>query len=204
VGVKLAESNTVFKAGDLLRNAKGASVNPWKYASLIGQLSELSEEIPSGAIGFVAELIAEAQRQGEPAAWVAGRDSIFYPPDLAECGVDLDGVTVVWAKGATRAMIAADQLLRSGAFGFLTVDLGREWRVSDAALGKLRRLAEMHEAAVVFLTEKKAQEQSIGSMISLRGIVAAGPHGAVIHTTRNKHGTTGSAILTSYVRPGMH
>jgi hypothetical protein len=43
----------------------------------------------SAALSFTAQLLHEAQRQGEPVAWVQGRDSLFHPPDLAATGVDL-------------------------------------------------------------------------------------------------------------------
>lgn len=202
MGLPVKESARVFKAGELARPRVRA--NPWAFPALTGFLAELSEENPSGAVSFAAELIASAQAQGETVAWIAGRDSIFYPPDFKECGVDLDGVLVVWAQGAAKSMLAADQLLRSGAFGLLVVDLGADWRVSDAALGRLARLSELHGAAVVFLTEKLGEEQSVGSLISLRGTISrAGTLSIAIHTTKDKQGATGSLVTRRYDKPGV-
>ena len=204
MSIPLQEGVSIWKAAELRRpNSTGHS--PWTLASLGGLLSELSEEVPCGATSFAVELIVEAQARGEPVAWIAGRGSIFYPPDFAECGVDLDGLAVVWAQGAARSALATDQLLRSGAFGLIIVDLGTEWRVGDAALGRLTRLAALHDSAVVFLTVKLRDEPSIGSMISLRGAVASGSRlESVIRTVKDKRGTTDAVIRRDYdAPPGM-
>jgi hypothetical protein len=41
-------------------------------------------------------------------------------------------------------------------------------RLSDAHLGRLARQAQHHEAAVVCLTRKSAQRDSLGSLVSVR------------------------------------
>ena len=161
--------------------------------------------MPSGATSFAAELIVEAQAREEPVAWIAGCRSIFYPPDFAASGVDLDGVAVVWAKGTVESAFAVDLLLRSGSFGLIIVDLGTDWRISDSALGRLARLAELNTCAVVFLTTKHRDEQSLGSMIAVRGSVSSEPPlSSAIRIIKNKHGVTGAVVRRSFdAPPGM-
>jgi recombination protein RecA len=206
MAISLQKGVSVWKAARLHGPNSTGHASAWTFASLGGLLSELSEEVPSGATSFAADLIVEAQAQGEPVAWIAGRNSIFYPPDFAESGVDLDGVTVVWAKGAAQSMLAVDQLLRSRAFGLIIVDLGTDWSVSDSALGRFARLAELHASAVVFLTVKLRDEQSIGSMISLRGTVSSESHlSSTIRTIKDKHGATITVVRRDFdAPPGMH
>src|SRR5512134_1003926 len=90
-----------------------------------GRLVELS------AIGAVATLtcavglVLEAQQQGEPVAWIAITGTSFYPPDLADSGVDLAALIVVRAPELLAGVRATERLVRSGAFGLAVVDLVR-------------------------------------------------------------------------------
>ena len=74
-GRSLAEI-PVFRAASLKTAPGGGS---WRFDNLVGILAEISEEAPSGAVSFVAEIIAEAQGQNEPVAWVAGRTPSSFP-----------------------------------------------------------------------------------------------------------------------------
>lgn len=196
----------IFRAVDL-EPARGGG--PWRFDSLMGVLAEISEETPSGAVSFTAEIIAEAQALGEPAAWISGEDSIFYPPDFVERGIDLASVAVIHAGGGQAdALTAAEWLLRSGAIGLLVVDAGDGWKVSDAALGRLQKLAERIRAAVVFLTRKCAREPSLGSRISLRCFVVKSceaPLQVDIHVIRDKRANFSSRMSRRYHGPsGMY
>src|SRR5579859_5985988 len=91
----------------------------WSLATLSGRLCELSG---GAAVTFAFYLIAEAQRGGEPAAWIGTPLSCFFPPDAAGGGVDLEALVVVRAPDAAQVARAADQLARSGAFGVLVLD----------------------------------------------------------------------------------
>ena len=142
----------VFRAATLGKAKGGGS---WRFDNLIGILAEVSEEKPSGAVSFAAEIIVEAQAQNEPVAWVAGTESIFFPPDLQERGVDLSAVAVVRVNGETDSLTAAEWLVRSGAMGLVIVDLGERGNVDDASLGRLLKLAERNLCAVLFLTRKR-------------------------------------------------
>ncbi len=90
-----------------------------------GQLLELSGGGP-GKLSTAARLVARAQAEGEPVAWVAARGGAgFYPPDFARAGVDLARLVVVRVppEQGSRALVRASEvLLRSGAFGLVVID----------------------------------------------------------------------------------
>jgi recombination protein RecA len=140
----------------------------WTLPALAGGLVELSAE-PSGApLTFAFRLVLDAQRRGEPAAWVAPRSRAFFPPDVAAAGIDLAALPVVWAAHALEAARAADLLLRSGGFGLIVLDLGPGSELPLHAVTRLSGLALRHGATVVLLTEKKEERPSLGSLVSLR------------------------------------
>lgn len=141
----------------------------WSCAELAGRLCELSAGRATAALSVAFGLILEAQRAGEPVAWVSATASTFYPPDAAAGGVDLAALVVVRAKGAHSAGRAADVLLRSGAYGLVVLDLPMGAGLPNALQGRLVQLALKHDATVLCLTEKEPDKDSLGSLISLRG-----------------------------------
>jgi hypothetical protein len=189
-----------------MKSAQGGG--SWRFDNLVGILAEISEETPSGAMSFAAEIISQAQGRNEPVAWVAGTDSIFFPPDLLQRGIDLSAITVVRAGGEVDSLSAAEWLVRSGAMGLVIVDCQGAWSVSDASLGRIQKLAERNLCAVVFLTRKRRQDPSLGSRISLRGCVtrsAAGRFAIDIHTVKDKRANSGSRQSRQYHGPsGLH
>ena len=195
----------VFKAAELRTAPSGES---WRIESLVGILAEISEETASGAVSFAADIIADAQDHNYPVAWVAGADSIFFPPDLAAHGIDLAAVTVIRAGGENDSLSAAEWLVRSGALGLVIIDAEGEWNVSDASLGRLLKLAERSQTAVVFLTRKRCTDPSLGSRIAVRGSImrsGMGPFHVVIHSVKDKRAHAGSRQGRQYNGPpGMH
>jgi recombination protein RecA len=195
----------VFRAADLKRSPENGS---WQLDSLVGILAEISEELASGAVSFAAEIMADAQDHGHPVAWVAGGDSVFFPPDLAERGIDLSAVAVIRVSGETDTLTAAEWLVRSGSFGLVLVDTEPGWKVSDAALGRLQKLAEHGQTAVVFLTRKRGNDPSLGSRISLRGCITrtgAAPFQVHVHTVKDKRSGMSSRQTRQYDGPaGLH
>jgi recombination protein RecA len=133
-----------------------------------GRLIEISSDAAGAPLSAVFRLVLEAQRAGGPTAWVGRRDFPLFPPDVAEAGVDLTALPVVWAKDAVAAASAADLLVRSGGFGLVAVDLGADGRLPLAAVGRLAALARQHGATLVLITEKDAGRPSLGSLVSLR------------------------------------
>jgi recombination protein RecA len=112
-------------------------------------------------------LTLEAQRQGEPVAWVMPKEESFYPPDAAEGGVDLDALVVVRVPDAGSVARAADRLARSGAFGLVVLDLGAA-DVPMPLQARLAGLAQKHHTALLCLTERERETPSLGSLVSLR------------------------------------
>ena len=144
------------------------SPTAWQLAAVRGRLTELSSGRDAAALTAVARLIFEAQRSEEPVAWVARADSSFYPPDLAECGIDLAALAVVRAQRTLDGAKAVDHLLRSGAFGLIVLDLGPGAWLALPVQSRLVGLSKHHDTAVVCLTEKAERDASIGSLVSLR------------------------------------
>src|SRR5262245_28367396 len=86
-------------------------------AQLGGRLVELSGTGATAALTCAIGLVLETQEQGEPVAWIAIAGASFYPPDLADSGIDLDALVVVRAPDPLAGIRVAERLLRSGAFG---------------------------------------------------------------------------------------
>jgi len=134
-----------------------------------GRLVELSSWGGSAALTLAFELVAEAQRDGEPAAWITGTfSSTFFPPDAARCGIDLDALPVVRARDAQTAARAADKLVRSGAFDLVVLDLAANAVIAVPLQTRLLGLAAKHGTTVLMLTEKQEEAPSLGSLVSLR------------------------------------
>ena len=140
----------------------------WGLPALRGRLVELSARGASATLTASIDLVIEAQRDGEPVAWIMGPQGSFYPPDVADSGVDLAALTVVRVPDVASAVRAAERLLRSGAFGLVVIDLGALAEIPIAHQGRLVTLAQAHDAAVVCITDKTAEASSIGSLVSLR------------------------------------
>jgi recombination protein RecA len=161
-GVRRAE-----EAGcDLLRPEGG-----WNRDALSGRLTEISGSGASASLTAAVELVVGAQAQGEPVAWITLPNSSFYPPDVADSGVDLESLVVVRAPNAKDAARVADRLVRSGAFGLLVLDLVQRAEMAVAMQGRLVGLAQKHDTAIICLTEKSSDSASLGSMVSLRAEV---------------------------------
>ena len=140
---------------------------PWGLGALRGRLVELSARGATATLTAAIEIVSEAQTESEPVAWLALRDGTFYPPDVAESGVDLAALVVVRALDATALARSAERLLRSGAFGLVVMDLGAA-ELSTQIQGRLVTLAQTHDAAVVCITDKTRDMASLGSLVSLR------------------------------------
>ena len=182
-------------------------VGHWDCAQLSGRLVELSGVGAVASLTAAVGLVLDAQRRGDPVAWVTLPESTFYPPDVADSGVDLDALIVIRVPIPTRraptlpspldgwrdrrrapstlsvspderaalhavaceaAARAADRLVRSGGFGLVVLDLGKDAEVSAGLQGRLAGLAQRHDSAIVCITEKPPEAASLGSMVSLR------------------------------------
>jgi recombination protein RecA len=150
------------------RGAVEPSVLRWSLEQAAGRLVEVSGVGAAATLTVAFGLVLEAQRQGEPVAWIALEKGSFYPPDAAEGGVDLDALVIVRVAEARAAARAADQLARSGAFGLIVLDLGDDADVPTPLQTRLVGLAQKHHTALLCLTEKGSGSPSLGSLVSLR------------------------------------
>src|SRR5882724_1588870 len=140
---------------------------PWTLAEVAGRLVEISGSTASAVLTFTFVLVHEAQKRGEPVGWVTSAETCFYPPDVAQNGMDLTALIVVRLSNAESIARAGEKLLRSGGFGVVVLDLG----ASDIPMTlqtRLTGLAHRHHTALVCLTEKDRAAFSLGSLVSLR------------------------------------
>jgi recombination protein RecA len=140
----------------------------WDLGALSGRLAELSSDGACALMSATVPLILQAQRRGEPVAWVSAGPSTFHPPDMAQSGVDLAALPIVRVRDGREAVRAADKLLRSGAFAVVVLDLGRDHHIPIPVQSRLAGLSNKHHSLLLFLTKKKRDDPSIGSLVSLR------------------------------------
>lgn len=140
---------------------------PWRLDELAGRLVELSSFAASAALTITFSLIREAQERGEPVSWVTPVESFFYPPDVAQSGIDLAALVVVRLSAAETIARAGEKLLRSGGFGVVVLDLGGA-DIPMPLKTRLTGLAHRHHTALICLTEKTDAAFSLGSLVSLR------------------------------------
>lgn len=146
---------------------------PWSRKGLGGRLVELSASREGAALTAAFSLVRDAQKEGETAAWITSPESIFFPPDAAESGIDLNALVIVRVP-AQAIPRAADKLARSGSFGLIFLDLISASTHSPVPCptplqSRLLGLAQKYDIAIVFLTQKPDRQPSLGSLISLRG-----------------------------------
>lgn len=140
----------------------------WGLAALAGRVIELSGQGGAAALTVGMSLVLEAQRAGEPVVWISCRVPAFYPPDAARLGIDLSAMPVVRPPDPAAGGRAAWHLLRSGAFGMAVIDLG-DRDLPAGAHARLGRLAQKHDAVVLYLTVKTEETRSVGrGLVSLR------------------------------------
>ena len=189
-----------------LTRPRPAPVPPsWMLPALAGRLVELSSEPAGAPLTFAFRLVLDAQRRGEPAAWVAPRARAFFPPDVAAAGIDLAALPVVWAAHPLEAARAADLLIRSGGFGLVVLDLGPGTELPLHAVTRLSGLALRQGAAVVVLTEKKEERPSLGSLVSLRvhvpRVVREGDRfRCTLHVVKDKRGRRSGGEVSEVCR----
>lgn len=141
----------------------------WRVEDLYGRLVEISGGRDGAQLTVAFGLVRLAQAREEPVAIVQTRGRTFYPPDVADSGIDLEALVVTRVPTVGDVPRAAEHFVRSGAFGLVVLELGANPNVPMPLLTRLSGLAKKHECAVVFLTEKRPEHPSLGSLISLRG-----------------------------------
>ena len=157
-----------------------------------GLLVEFSGTRQSARLSSVVSALRAAQSKGETTAWVQDAHGPLYPPDLAEAGVDLSALAVVRVPaspgrrrgypGREALVRATEMLVRTGAFGFVIVDVreeerrpirrdpssGAPWRLPPAWQGRLLGAVRDHGSRIVFLSSHPPFRESVGSLVGLR------------------------------------
>jgi recombination protein RecA len=166
----------IISASKLSAVARGPAT--WNLTALAGRLIEVSADSEAAHLTAAFGLVLDAQLGGDSAAWVTLEQSSFFPPDVADSGVDLNVLPVVRVPDLHVAARAANHLVRSGGFGLVVLDFSSEIEAKRgriqaskfpvAALTRLLGLARQQNVAVLFLTKKSQEMPSLNSLISLR------------------------------------
>ena len=164
----LLASGRVQHANALARRAPAE----WGFREVAGRFVEVTGDARTT---IAAGLLRDAQRQGETTAWIASTvaagafaPSCFFPPDLAQWGIDLAALAVIRPDDESEALRCADELLRSGAFGFVVLDGIHPHALPMAAQVRLASAAQQHDAALVLLCGREHERGESGSLASLR------------------------------------
>ena len=165
--VQFARHLTVISHRD--RKPRSEERSLFRYNNLAGRLTELSGQGDSATLTLAFSLVLDAQLEGETTAWITRTRSTFYPPDAARIGIDLEALAVICCPDDRAMARAADKLARSGAFGLLVLDLGENANIPMPLLSRLCGLAKKHDTAILFLTDKRRDAPSLGSLVSVRG-----------------------------------
>ncbi len=119
--------------------------------------------------------LAELVRPGswQPQTWERLRGQV-HPPDLATWGIDLAGLVFIRLSDRWARLDAVETLLRSGAFGLIVVELGRQRGLGLAIQSRLAGLAAKHATAVLCLRDDAGGRSSLGPLLSLRACAERG------------------------------
>ena len=125
----------------------------------LGAGVELSGEEASGRSTLALSLVASACREKRLAAWVDG-PSELYPPSAEGLGVELSRLLIVRPQAPGQVIWAAVQLLRSGAFACVVLDVSHTGvTVPMAEAKKLIDAARAGGSLLVLLTTNAAPAQ---------------------------------------------
>ncbi|MCA8949622.1 MAG: recombinase A [Planctomycetes bacterium] len=174
--LRIATSIRPFERPAAGRTADDLAVEYLAVGDLAGRLVELV----GSRLSVAVDLLRQAQHRGEPVAWVHSTAPPPYPPDLASRAVDLRALAVVRVDDDRAMLRAADQLLRSGAFGLVALDFLTRPRAPLAAQVRLAGLCRQHHCTLLCLAPESAFP-----MASLRAdIVRARQAGRFVCTVR--------------------
>lgn len=172
----------------------------WSFTALAGRYVELAARGPAARLAIAGQLALQAQLAQEAVAWVTSATSSFFPPDLADNGVDLDALVVVRVPTAqhtgTALLRAAETLLRAGAFGLVVLDLESHIAPVDVPLAvqsRLMGLAQHHDTVLLSLTTSDATPHALASLraeVSLRGL-GSGQFATTLTAVKDKRGSPG-------------
>lgn len=151
----------------------------------LGQVVELWGSPASGRTRLALRAVAEAHRALRLAAYVDGPGEL-YPPSLSALGVDPARLLWVRPPDPTRLGWTALQLLRSGAFACVVLDLTHvAQRLSPQASKRLLDAAARAGGLLLLLTPEEAPGDG-----SLRLHTTPGASGVHVEVVRSRQGMT--------------
>jgi hypothetical protein len=181
---------------DAFAREGAAAAAGWNLATLRGRFVEISGHGATATLTAALALAHEAQREGEPVAWLTLPRDPFYVPDLVDSGIDLDALVVMRQPTVGALVKGAEYMLRSGGFGLVVFDFvdidvrmpagggdaaeaapdddeprPEPWPPVDLSLaqqGLLSMLALRNGAVVACLTDKPDDAEAMGSPVSVR------------------------------------
>jgi hypothetical protein len=167
----------------------------------LGQVVELWGEAASGRTSLALRAVAAAHREGRLCAYVDGPGEL-YPPAAVAAGVDPSRLLIVRPKTAEQLAWSAVQLVRSGAFACVVLDLTRGpasqgtggVRLSPAEGKRLLDAATRGGSLLLLLT---APEAPGDGMMRLR-TEARGDSGLTVEVVRSRQGGIGSRTLVPW------
>jgi recombination protein RecA len=155
----------------------------------LGAAVELWGEAASGRTSLALRVVAAAGREQRLCAYVDGPQEL-YPPAAAALGVELERLLIVRPKEPGQLAWAAVQLLRSGAFACVVLDLTHTGvRLSLAEGKKLQDAAGRGGALLLLLTPAQSPAE-IG--VARVRTEALGTKGLQLELVRSRRGGTGA------------
>jgi recombination protein RecA len=126
-----------------------------------GAAIELSGETASGKTSLALKVLASATKEQRLVAWVDGPKEI-YPPAAQSLGVDLSRLLIVRPGAPAKLVWSAVQLLRSGAFACVVLDvLHTGLKLSMVEAKKLLDAARLGGSMLLLLTSISNQAQGL-------------------------------------------
>jgi hypothetical protein len=134
----------------------------------LGTGVELCGEEASGRTTVALSVVAAAGREKRLSAWVDGPREL-YPPAAVTMGVDLKRLLIVRPQAAGQLVWAAVQLLRSGAFSCVVLDVTRTGlKLSMTETRKLLDATRTGGSLLVLLTQQAAPAQGLPRLLLAR------------------------------------
>lgn len=161
---------------------------------VLGQAVELHGEAASGRTSLALRALASATREQRLCAYVDGPKEL-YPPAARAFGVDLSRLLIVRPKAPGQLVWTAVQLLRSGAFAAVVLDVTHTGvRLSLPEARKLQEAALKGGTLLLLLTPPEAPGDG---MLRLQ-IKALGLSGLEVEIVRSRRGGLGDKTVIAW------
>lgn len=191
----------------LITLASGAAALDELGVFRLGGAAELSGEEASGRTTLALSLVASACREKRLAAWVDGPKEL-YPPAAVPLGVDLKRLLIVRPPAPGQLVWSTVQLLRSGAFTLVVLDVTHTGlTLTMVETKKLLDAARAGGALLVVLTSSAAPAQGMVRLVMAERVDVGPRHLRVVEAApaepvptlhvevAGAHGATGKRLL---------